>query len=569
MTHSNANLRDQARQGKPQAIATLLNRSLQSRNIRAQVRRQEARLLIQLTSRAPLDQQAIATQIMRGLQRLEVQGIEAVQLQARQPDATDLTWRVHIPWPDAIRSPDNAPVPSAAAAAVEDDLPSTETQSSVNSSPNESPTDASPPSPPAGIAIATLSPFSSPVVLPGWSFWFGWVLVTYVCTVLAYFARYQSSSPGLDYGRYFASLLAARIIGAIGEWLMLRQEVAWAKTWLEATMIGSIASGLLQLLVTAITRATPGRTPLLLSMLLGLIVVAPIAMMQWAVLRRYIDQAYLWLGAIAGITILPQLLGLIRPLYLIGYKALPLLTYMITGAMMVYLLRRSHPEALYYNRCTDVESRQRLLRQRRKVNGLFFLEWIGWTLLGWAVGSVLQGVSAFLAAFVPFLSFLTIPIMIGSVTSFQAIALRRRIDGFKDWWQWSLMAIIVLPLMMGIIVWVLVLFFGQRLWLWFNQLDVPGVGMMPFFAMMGLGILGGLISITAVTIAQSTILKRYGYRSSWWLYGHLAMLICMAGQIPRGMSEFFSIISILIFIPAATMVWMLGYPKSLQSRFPV
>ncbi|MEB3229786.1 MAG: hypothetical protein VKJ64_02165 [Leptolyngbyaceae bacterium] len=557
----NPNLQAQARQGQPQAIATLLNRFLQSRNIRAQVRRRDAQLLIQLTSDAPLDQQAIASQIMRGLQRLEVQGIEVVQLQARQPEATALTWRIRIPWPTpAPRSSTPAPATTAAAVTEEppaaDNSPSDQDHPTNPAPPSPAPPSPAPPSPPAGIAIAHLGSFPAPVVLPGWSFWFGWVLVAHFATVLAYAIRHQGSASGLNYGLYFASLLLGHSLRAIGQWFVLRQEVAWAKTWLEATIMGAIASSLLQLLVAAFELAHEGRTPLPLSLIFGLVTIAPIALMQWAVLRRAMDRAHLWLGAIAGITAFSILIRTIRPLYISIADGLPLLTMMATGAMMVYLLRRSPPENLHYNRITDGESRQRLLQQRQQVNGLFFLEWVGWTLLGWAVGSVIQTIVSFLGP----------AIMVGAVTFFQAIALKRRIDGLQNWWKNTVITAIAFPLIGGMILTTIVLLFGESILQNLGQLNYPGAGAMPFFALMGLGILVIIIGFMAVIVVQSKMLKRYGYRSHWWFYTHIAMILNMMAQVPRGSSGIFVVITLMVLVPAATIVWMLGYPKSLHRR---
>ncbi|MBD1862823.1 MULTISPECIES: hypothetical protein [Trichocoleus] len=82
----------QAKQGDPQAIAQLMNRSLQSKGITAKVNRKEGSLRVLLESDQLPDQQIMIRFIDQGIAKLQVPGLETVQVYGQRSGQTMPAW---------------------------------------------------------------------------------------------------------------------------------------------------------------------------------------------------------------------------------------------------------------------------------------------------------------------------------------------------------------------------------------------------------------------------------------------------------------------------------------------
>ena len=101
MTQQNA--RELAKQGDPNVIANVLNRSLQPKGITAIVTRSEGYLHIILESATVPNQKALVNFIQQGLEKLELETIHTVNIYGQETDAD-----VHA-WEDEIQLAPNLP----------------------------------------------------------------------------------------------------------------------------------------------------------------------------------------------------------------------------------------------------------------------------------------------------------------------------------------------------------------------------------------------------------------------------------------------------------------------------
>lgn len=90
MTQSN--LVDLAKQGDPQAIATLMNRSLQPKGITATVERERDRLKIYLIGTQPPNRDSLMVFVQNGINNLELEDIGAVEVIGQQTGELDALW---------------------------------------------------------------------------------------------------------------------------------------------------------------------------------------------------------------------------------------------------------------------------------------------------------------------------------------------------------------------------------------------------------------------------------------------------------------------------------------------
>ncbi len=86
------NLLELAKQGNPNAIAVMLNRSLQAKNITAKVNRQEDSLQILLESAQIPQQKAMVSFIQKGLTKLGITSIKTVKVYCRQMGEKSPAW---------------------------------------------------------------------------------------------------------------------------------------------------------------------------------------------------------------------------------------------------------------------------------------------------------------------------------------------------------------------------------------------------------------------------------------------------------------------------------------------
>lgn len=227
---------------------------------------------------------------------------------------------------------------------------------------------------------------------------------------------------------------------------------------------------------------------------------------------------------------------------------------------MVYLLRQSRVEMLKLNRLTDATTRRRLLQQRAKINGQFFLEWAGLTLVGWVVSAIISPVLS-LATF-GLSAVFSVVIVMGAGAGFQWIALKRRINESEFWF----IATISTAFTFTLIGLVLSFILGGLALRSIAVSTSPTSGYWPYFA--SLGIMAFFIAIAwfAVIAAQSRVLYKQGYRPSWWILINLGTLCVLAFEsaLRQGLIIIPGLLIALVLLPAAGMVWLMGYPKKLH-----
>jgi len=90
MTQSH--LIEQAKGGDPQAIATLMNRSLQPKGILARVSREGQRLMIQLEAEQVPNRDALMTFVQNGLTNLHINNISTVEVTGQQSGLGETAW---------------------------------------------------------------------------------------------------------------------------------------------------------------------------------------------------------------------------------------------------------------------------------------------------------------------------------------------------------------------------------------------------------------------------------------------------------------------------------------------
>lgn len=90
MTQSN--LVDRAKQGDPQAIATLMNRSLQPKGILARVSREGDRLRIYLEAEQVPNREALMTFVQNGVSNLRIDNISVVEVIGQQIGQDEAVW---------------------------------------------------------------------------------------------------------------------------------------------------------------------------------------------------------------------------------------------------------------------------------------------------------------------------------------------------------------------------------------------------------------------------------------------------------------------------------------------
>ena len=581
---TDANLTGRARQGDPTAIAALLNRTFKSRKIQVNARRQGSQLQILLVASSLPQRTAVVPFIIQGLKRLQPQGIETVQIYARQPNTTQMAWRTHMVLDLSVATPPTVAEPPPLPGLTPSEPPPIKPQqTTAKASMAESetadtdaveppPLPSPPPLPETSLANpattaqppplrpnrAALAATPPPLVLPGWSFWFGWVVLTLISSRLTtnWSLSMVQADGRLYLARFLQSAIALSLVG-VGQWLVLRQEVDWAKQWLEMTMIGAlISSGLLMIWL-------PLRSPLgadsvfglaFVSIVITILTAAPIMLTQWLVLRQHLAKAHLWLWVngifIWVMALLPQWNPLWNSVLPIGWLwsvlnwpwLLRLGAGMLGGAIMVYLLRQSAVENLKLNRLTDLTTRRQLLRQRANINGLFFLQWAGLTFAGWVMGVLL--ISAF------GLGLILSPTTIAGC---QWILLRHNMPNSKLWIQLTAIA------SLGGMVIILLLFFPLAL-----QVH-PEIALEMLFS---LSLPAIALLWLVIIVAQGRVLYQQGYRATWWLLAHLSIILIISEDAVRAWRlNFPGFFFWLMLMPAATMVWLLGYPKSLRPRF--
>ncbi|MEO1145455.1 MAG: hypothetical protein AAFY26_07645 [Cyanobacteria bacterium J06638_22] len=569
-------LREQARQGNPTAIASLLTRSFQAQNIRAQVGRQEAQLFVRLVhDTQPPAQNTIVPRIVYGLQRLEIQGISTVHIQAQALGGTGIAWQTRVELSTGASSVSSSSATGDSSAEANQPSPSPPANPSPGAvEPNIA--SGSNPNPPSGGTPSESPEPSSPLILPGWSFWFGWVAVLLISASLAAGVQaiiFDSLNINGNFRILIFSALAESLIG-VGQWLVLRQEVSWAKRWLEATILGAIAASVLEvirlLLWQSLLSPLPslGGLKTLVSLIMRVAAMAPIFIGQWRVLRRHlgIESATLWVRSIVVITFLVFFLQTFNverfiPFYSLDAQWLwSLGRWMASGAVMVYLLRQYRVELLKLNRLTDATTRRRLLQQRAKINGQFFLEWAGLTLVGWVVSAII-GPALSLATF-GISAVFSVVIVMGVGAGFQWIALKRRINESEFWF----IATISTAFTFTLIGLVLSFILGGLALRSIAVSASPTSGYWPYFASLGIAAFFIAIAWFAVIAAQSRVLYKQGYRPSWWILINLGTLCMLAFEsaLRQGLVIIPGLLVALVLLPAAGMVWLMGYPKKLH-----
>ena len=580
----------QARQGNPEAIATLLNRSFKTQHISIRVRRRQTRLYVQLTASPAPEQATVVPRIVNGLRRLQIEGIQSVDISAQPPGATRLSWRTDVMLEQfseaqqpAAESSQQAAVP-VSSSQIDAPLPPASSNPSPDVSPNQSSSPSSPPgnsrrdaaesgttaggesggtAPPSGIVVRDLSPTPSPHLLPGWSFWFGWLVMTALGTAFSALLYSDISRLGLPQALkpMLSPLIQASLVGA-GQAFVLRQEVSWSKQWFEATVIGGLFIAGTQIFWPILRSLNIPVVSGLLLPILTLIAVLWSWVWQWRVLRQHSDKADVWIaggGAIALLFTVRQI-GIFRSSF--EFTLVRLIVWMVSGALMVSILRQSKVEELTLNRLTDASTRQRLLRQRAKVDGRFFLEWLGLTIAGWFVGGIVAGILQGLVITIPF----TPAIILTTVTVFQWFTLKRRVPHSRDWFRRTAIAALSCTVIIGIIGLVL-----GGVWLSLVNGFMQTMGDQMLFWLSGLGVAVGsiLLAWIAIIATQSRVLKALGYRPWWWLLSHIALLALLLhpSAFLSGSSTLYGLALWPLLLPSATMVWLLGYPTSLQSEF--
>ena len=93
---SSPNLIAQARQGNPQAIATLLSRQLQPKGITVRVKWQNTTLYVVLERQNPIKQDAVISFLTRGFRTLRSPHIQNICIIHQQPNSQSMVWRVEL-----------------------------------------------------------------------------------------------------------------------------------------------------------------------------------------------------------------------------------------------------------------------------------------------------------------------------------------------------------------------------------------------------------------------------------------------------------------------------------------
>lgn len=89
---SQQNILESAKQGNPDAIAILINRTLQSKGITAKVSRKNTCLRIMLESSEAPNQSSLVELIFNGIRKLDVVGVDTLQIFGRQVDDDFPVW---------------------------------------------------------------------------------------------------------------------------------------------------------------------------------------------------------------------------------------------------------------------------------------------------------------------------------------------------------------------------------------------------------------------------------------------------------------------------------------------
>ncbi|HEY9644779.1 MAG TPA: hypothetical protein V6C88_00335 [Chroococcidiopsis sp.] len=110
MTQSN--LVEQAKQGNPQAIATLMNRTLNPKGVTAIVERQGDRLAVVLESAQVPNQSVSVNFVEAGLKSLGVAGIQAINVSGKQVGAEAIAWNQTLDWSPTVTPPPPPPRPA-------------------------------------------------------------------------------------------------------------------------------------------------------------------------------------------------------------------------------------------------------------------------------------------------------------------------------------------------------------------------------------------------------------------------------------------------------------------------
>ncbi|MBD1868560.1 hypothetical protein H6F95_14850 [Cyanobacteria bacterium FACHB-471] len=148
MTQSN--LLELAKQGDPQAIATLMNRSLQPKGMTASVGLQGDRLKVLLESAQIPNRQAMIAFVRNGITSLGLQSIQSIEIASRQVGNPSPVWTEEI-----FLKPPTTPVPPDLESAS---VPTTSIQPPVSRRP------AAPPPPPPPRRVPPAEPVSPPPV---------------------------------------------------------------------------------------------------------------------------------------------------------------------------------------------------------------------------------------------------------------------------------------------------------------------------------------------------------------------------------------------------------------------
>jgi hypothetical protein len=115
MASDPAALRLLAQEGNASAIATLLNQSFSRQGVRVQAKTVQNTLVIRLQSPTQLDAKTTVSRICRGLQTLQPEGIQRVQVIAQLIGSDTPVWQksVHLGAASKPQPTDQPPIPAA------------------------------------------------------------------------------------------------------------------------------------------------------------------------------------------------------------------------------------------------------------------------------------------------------------------------------------------------------------------------------------------------------------------------------------------------------------------------
>ena len=157
----------------------------------------------------------------------------------------------------------------------------------------------------------------------------------------------------------------------------------------------------------------------------------------------------------------------------------------------------------------------------------------------------------------------SVAVLMGIGAAFQSIALQNRINQPGLWLKTTLSSAVGMTLI-GL---VLSLFFGGLALRSIAMSSAPGAGYWAYLSVLGIGALSMVLVWVAVIAAQSRVLFTQGYRPTWWLLIHLGGLLTLGSDVFLQQAlAIWGLVLIWVFVPAATMVWLMGYPRTLHPQ---